>query len=126
MAPIIPVASSRIASSAASGERLKVRGSISARIGLQPDRMMELTLAKKLKGVVMTSPGGRGFEAGDFRAEDEALRVADGGDGGEDFVAQRRVVAAKVEHRDGLELRILHRLSWYRVAGKQIPCGDDN
>ncbi len=52
--------------------------------------------------------GGGGFEAGDFGAEDEALAVADGRDGGEDLVAQGCVVAAEVEHGDGLELGGLH------------------
>ena len=40
------------------GSRLKVAGSMSARIGCAPTRRMALTEAKKLKGVVMTaSPG---------------------------------------------------------------------
>ena len=39
-------------------ERLKVAGSMSARRGVAPQRRMALTVAKKLKGVVMTaSPG---------------------------------------------------------------------
>jgi hypothetical protein len=45
-------------SSTAVGARLKVRGSMSASRGIAPARRMELTVAKKLKGVVTTlSPG---------------------------------------------------------------------
>src|SRR5665213_341091 len=40
------------------GEMLKVRGSMSAKTGVAPQRRMELTEAKKVKGVVTTtSPG---------------------------------------------------------------------
>jgi hypothetical protein len=48
-------------SSTDSGERLKVRGSISAKIGRAPARRIELAVAKKLKGLVMTPmPGFEG------------------------------------------------------------------
>jgi hypothetical protein len=121
--------SARTASTAL-GARLKVKGSMSARRGLAPARRMELTVAKKLKGLVggvdlqgcegepkgigttgaadgeghVAGLCGGGFKDADLGAEDEALGVADGGDGGEDFVANGGVVAAEVEHGDGLEI----------------------
>src|SRR5258708_14308823 len=42
-------------SSTQAGSRLSVSGSISAKTGLAPARMIELAVAKKLKGVVMTA-----------------------------------------------------------------------
>src|ERR1039458_8221203 len=47
----------RRSSATAFGERLKVRGSISANSGRAPARRMQLALAKKLNGVVMTASG---------------------------------------------------------------------
>src|ERR1700733_16303871 len=45
-------------SSTEAGERLNVVGSMSANRGVAPQRRIALTVAKKLKGVVMTaSPG---------------------------------------------------------------------
>ena len=58
MALTLRPAGDRRTSSTAVAERLKVAGSMSARSGWAPQRRMALTLAKKLKGVVMTaSPG---------------------------------------------------------------------
>src|ERR1039458_6895691 len=44
--------------SVASGSRFRVAGSMSARIGVAPQRKIELTVAKKLNGVVITHASG--------------------------------------------------------------------
>ena len=49
--------------SVAAADRLNVAGSISASKGCAPQRRMALTLAKKLKGVVMTASPGPMFAA---------------------------------------------------------------
>ena len=77
------------------GERLKVRGSMSARTGVAPQRRMALTVAKKLKGVVTTaspgpmSSGGHGEPegVGAAGAADGVRDAAGGGGGG--FEARR-------------------------------------
>ena len=53
---LLPAGPSRI-SATDSGERLKVRGSMSAKTGRAPARRIELAVAKKLKGVVTTASG---------------------------------------------------------------------
>ncbi len=48
-----------------------------------------------------TGFGGGGLKAGDRRAEDEALGVADSFDGGEEFGAQGGVLTGEVQHGNG-------------------------
>ena len=50
----------------------------------------------------MAGLGGGGFKGGDLGAEDEALRGADGLDGGHELVAQLGKLSREVEHRHGL------------------------
>ena len=59
--------------------------------------------------------GGRGgvLEAGDLRAEDELLRVADAFDGGKNFLANPGKLAGEIEHRNrlGVVRHVCHGIS---------------
>src|SRR5882757_3564028 len=57
-------------------ERLKVSGSMSARSGVAPQRRMELTVAKKLKGVVTTASDAEPPALGPIRAASMASQRA--------------------------------------------------
>ena len=108
---------------------LNVSGSMSTKTGRAPSLATEPAVAKNEKGVVMTSspsptpmainaamsasvpddmpiacvnPEERfqlALEAVDFWPEDEALRVAHTGDGGEHIVAKRRELGLQVQER---------------------------
>ena len=133
-----------IAASIAAGAMLNVAGSMSTNTGVPPALWMAPAVAKKVKGVVMTSSprlqiqrlereqqrvraagagngvlrsrerGDGGLELPDFGAHDEGLALDHGHHGREHLVFDAAILSDEVEQR---------YVHWYRPCGKRPRVG---